>query len=312
MASIHKRGDKWRAFVLVDGKRLSKTFRLKKEAIDWANEQEQEGLIERHTFKDLIEKYRPIAASHRGSQSELGKINQIERSVTFIDLPLEYVNRQMILGYRDARLQKVTASTVNREMSVLSTMFKLAVYELNWVRKNPMEGIKRPQLPAPRRRGISQTEIDDLVKALEARQYGKPVSQMFQLSIETGMRMGEMLNLTWDRVMDKFVILDITKNGDRRQVPLSLRAREIIKERRGIDDVKVFPMSPQFATTTFIRAKAKTPHKDVRFHDARSEAVTRLSKKLDVMQLAKIIGHRNPASLMFYYSESAESIADRL
>ena len=47
-------------------------------------------------------------------------------------------------------------------------------------------------------------------------------------------------------------------------------------------------------------------------HDARSEAITRLSKKLDVLALARIIGHRDIKSLMFYYAESADAMADRL
>ena len=43
MSSIQKRGDKWRAFVLIDGKRESQTFRLKKEAVAWATEREESG-----------------------------------------------------------------------------------------------------------------------------------------------------------------------------------------------------------------------------------------------------------------------------
>jgi integrase len=121
-----------------------------------------------------------------------------------------------------------------------------------------------------------------------------------------------MTTLTWDRVFEKYLVLAATKNGDRREVPLSGRAREILKTREGIDDKQVFPVDSQLATMRFSTAKNRTPFKDVRFHDARSEAVTRLSRKLDVMQLAKMIGHRDLKSLMFYYAESSDSLADRL
>lgn len=49
-----------------------------------------------------------------------------------------------------------------------------------------------------------------------------------------------------------------------------------------------------------------------RFHDARSEAITRLSRKLDILGLARTVGHRDPRSLMLYYSKSAAEIAKKL
>ena len=312
MSSIQKRGDKWRAFVLVDGKRYSKTFRLKKEALEWAITQEEDGVLEKHTFKDLIVKYIPVVEKHRGSKSEMCKINNIRSTVEFLDLPLEYLTKAMLSVWRDARLIEVKASTVNREFCVIRSMLNMAVNDLGWLRANPAVSVMLPPDPPPRRRGVSQAEIDDITAVLEATPHGRPVAQMFRLSIETGMRMGEITALTWDRVKDKFLILDVTKNGDRREVPLSPAARNIIAERRGIDPVAVFALTTPLASDRFIKAKKRTPHKDVRFHDARSEAVTRLSKKLDVMQLAKMIGHRDPRSLMFYYAESSESLADRL
>lgn len=312
MSSIQKRGDKWRVFVLVDGKRHSKTFRLKKEAMEWANTQEEDGVLEQHTFKDLIVKYRVVAATHKGWESETGKLNKIQEKATFLELPLEYVTKGMITAWRDARALEVKANTVNRELIILNTMFNLAVNEWGWMRTNPASSVAPPKLPPPRRRGLAQDEIDAICAALNAKLYGKPVAQMFLLSIETGLRLGEMTGLTWDRVREKFVILDVTKNGDQREVPLSAAAREIIVARRGIDPVRVFPMDSESASSTFIKAKKLTPYKDVRFHDARSEAVTRLSRKLQIMDLARVIGHRNLTSLLFYYKATAADLADTL
>ena len=48
------------------------------------------------------------------------------------------------------------------------------------------------------------------------------------------------------------------------------------------------------------------------FHDTRHEACTRLARKLDVLDLAKMIGHRDPRSLMIYYNPTASEIAKRL
>lgn len=314
MSSIQKRGDKWRAFVFINGQRESKTFKLKKEAVAWAYEREEEGTgrSDSHTFRELVEAYKPTVAHHKGSRSEGYKIKTILENVTFADLPLEYVTKAMIAGYRDTRLRSVAAGTVQREMAIMAGMFTKAINDWGWLKASPVQGVIKPTRPAPRRRGVAPEEIGALVASLESTRGGKIVSQMFQLSIETGLRLGEMTGLTWDRVREKSVVLSATKNGDRREVPLSPRAREIIAERKGIDDIEVFPVDAQISSLRFLKAKNRTPYTDVRFHDARSEAVTRLSKKLTVIQLAKMIGHRDLKSLMIYYAESADSLADRL
>ena len=60
------------------------------------------------------------------------------------------------------------------------------------------------------------------------------------------------------------------------------------------------------------RAVQATKIPDLHFHDARAEAIWRLYKKFDVMDLARVIGHRNLSSLLLYYNASADELADRL
>lgn len=312
MASIQKRDDKWRAFVLIDGVRRSKTFKLKKEAVAWANEQELEGVLENHTFKEICAKYKAILEGRSNSSSYLSKLRKIEETASFADLPLEYITKKMIADYRDRRSSEVAPSTVTKDLKIIYAMFKLAINDLGWLRTNPCVGVVFPEEPPSRRRGIAQHEIDAIVQQLDASPAQRIIAQMFLLSIETGMRQGEMLDLRWPEVREKSLTLLKTKNGDKREIPLSLKAREIIATRKGVDPDRVFPVDAQYVKSMFCRARNKTPYKDVRFHDARSEAVTRLSRKLDVLQLAKVIGHRDPRSLMFYYAESADDMADRL
>jgi integrase len=50
----------------------------------------------------------------------------------------------------------------------------------------------------------------------------------------------------------------------------------------------------------------------LRFHDSRAEAIFRLSKRLDVLELARMVGHRDPRSLMLYYATTADELADKL
>ena len=307
MASIQKRGSTWVVEVCIDRKRQSKSFATKREATAWGNEKEQNGLAPRKTLSDLIEKYRPIAEKHRGYQAELSRMNHLAGS-DIGNVLLDRITPARLAEYRDSRLKEVAPVSVRREMIILSAMFKIAVDEWGWLSSNPLGTVKKPSPSKARMRGITSEEIETICKNLAPMRAGKQVEAMFLFAIETGMRLSEILSIQWEDVSDKTVFLQRTKNGDSRTVPLSLKAREIIAGRRGIDPESVFTLAAHTASKAFQRASVSGVH----FHDSRSEAITRLSKKLEVMQLAKMIGHRDLRSLMIYYAEKAEEMADKL
>lgn len=307
MASIQKRGAAWVAEVCIDRKRKSKSFPTKREATLWANEKEQNGLAPRKTLSDLINEYRSIAEKHRGYQAELSRMDHLARS-DLGNVLLDRLTPAKLAEYRNNRLKEVSPVSVRREMIIMSAMFKVAVDEWGWLPSNPLNTVKKPSPGKARMRGITQDEIDAICKNLAPMAAGKQVEAMFRFSLETGMRLSEILSIRWEDVSEKTVFLQRTKNGDSRTVPLSQKAREIIAERRGIDPESVFTLASHTASKAFQRASINGVH----FHDARSEAITRLSKKLDVLQLAKMIGHRDLKSLLHYYAEKEEEIADKL
>ncbi|WP_413789988.1 site-specific integrase [Bordetella pertussis] len=136
----------------------------------------------------------------------------------------------------------------------------------------------------------------------------------FLLSLETAMRSGELLSLEHSQVdlKKRVAQLDQTKNGDRRAVPLSSRAVALFKSLAGLNDVKVFTITPALRDVYFRQGKAIAEVDGATFHDARATALTRLSKKLSILELARMVGHRDPRSLMIYYRESAADIAKKL
>lgn len=127
------------------------------------------------------------------------------------------------------------------------------------------------------------------------------------------MRQGEIWSLTWDNVfLDRgFLTLPITKNGSKRDVPLSTNAVALLKK---MDNKRprVFKYNQQSCAAIFRRIVKLVNIKNLRFHDTRHEALTRLARKLDVLDLARMVGHRDPRSLMIYYNPTAEEISKRL
>ena len=57
---------------------------------------------------------------------------------------------------------------------------------------------------------------------------------------------------------------------------------------------------------------ARAGIENLRFHDSRHSAITNLAKKLSVLDLARMVGHRDVKSLMIYFNPTAEEIAGRL
>jgi integrase len=102
------------------------------------------------------------------------------------------------------------------------------------------------------------------------------------------------------------------KTQVKRNVALSNYAMHLIELMRGIDDVHLFTVAPISKSQYFWTMCKQTGIEDLRFHDSRHEAITRLARKLDVLDLARMIGHRDLKSLMIYYNATASEIAARL
>lgn len=91
-----------------------------------------------------------------------------------------------------------------------------------------------------------------------------------------------------------------------RQVPLSTEAARLWKAHGP------FGLTPQQIDVHFRKGCARAGIEGLHFHDSRATAITRLAKRLDILTLARMIGHRDLKSLQVYYRETAEDTAKRL
>jgi integrase len=319
MASIRQRGKRWRAELYKDGKRESQSFRTKAEAAAWAQQRESELTGARLPDKSLAEaltKYAAeVAPTHKGERWEVLRCTAMKR-LPMAKKRLAGLTATELSEYRDERLKLVAPGTVRREMSFLRSVFDVALREWRWIRENPLDAVKKPAQPPSRKRRVTDDEIDRVTLALGydggvPENASQRVAMAFLFALETAMRSGEITGLTWEKVGAKSVHLPRTKNGDSREVPLSKRARDILAEMPH-DANSVFNLSPELRDALFRKARDRAKIVDLHFHDTRAEAIWRLSKKLDVMELARMIGHRDLRSLLLYYQTTADELADRL
>lgn len=327
MATFRKRAGTWRAEVCIKGTRASATFTTKREAQAWAAQEETKlreesaGKVPNRPFRDLLERYsREVSSKKHGAAREKKMINVILRD-PLVEVSLRMLAPTDIAAWRDRRLQQVSGATVDREMTILSHACSVARREWGWLRVNPVSNVRRPPPTPARTRRPTAEESEKLLDALGYSRETLPertsarVGAAYLFAIETAMRAGEICGLEWQHVNERHLHLPRTKNGYARDVPLSAEARRIIEQLRGLNggEGAVFGVSTASLDALFRKAKARTLIEDLHFHDTRREALTRLSKVFDVLELARISGHRDLRVLQnVYYAPSAEDLAAKL
>lgn len=293
---------------------LSRTFSTKGRAKAWATDVEA-GIIgdspKKHTLAAALKRYAEEVSPHkRGARWEEIRLAALQRD-PLAKLPIGRVTSDHLGQWRDRRLKTVKPGTVLRDFNLLASVFEAARLEWKWVRANPVRDVKKPPEPPARRRGVQNSELVALRNVAETPTESEIIDG-FELAIETGMRAGEMWGIELEQVDGPVVTLDMTKNGDSREVSLSPRAIEIIGGLLADGRLTLFLCSTAVRDMMFRRLRNKAGLPDLHFHDSRSEAVSRLAKKLPILELAAQIGHRDLKSLQAYYRPSAKDRARRL
>jgi integrase len=274
--------------------------------------------VSKDCVNTIFEKFRDeVCPERKGNRWEQVRINALLRDIKWMKLPIEKMNDVVLTKWRDDRLKKVSAATVNREMNLISAVFNHAIKE--WkirMAENPVSLVKRPPKPKHRNRRITDEEYSSLVDYFRGSRRETAswyAGQMFVLGVETAMRLGEMSNLLWADVdlKKRFLTVQDSKNSDSRHVPLSTAAIKLLKETPKTDAF-VFPADKDVVGAMFRRGCGALGIEDLHFHDTRHEGVSRLAKIFNVMELAKIIGHRDLKSLMIYYNPTIEDLAGKL
>lgn len=133
-------------------------------------------------------------------------------------------------------------------------------------------------------------------------------------AVETAMRRSEICSLKWKylNINKKTILIPLTKNGEEREVPLSeIALSQILKMDRVCESI--FPISAHAITVAFRRACGRSGIKDLRFHDLRHEAISRLFEKgLSLAEVALISGHKTWSMLRRYTHLKAEDLVHKL
>lgn len=320
----------------------SKSFIRKDDAEAWARKTESDldrgqwtdrARAEATTLHALIDEYaREVVPLKRGAAVELLRLRTLQRAA-ISRYSLAAISPAVVARWRDERLASgVKGATVNRELNLLSAALNWGIRErMIALPGNPVAAVRRPALGRARDRRLEPGEEARLFDALGDRAGAVKgtkragayrvgtrnpwIRPLVLLAIETAMRQGELLSLRRENVDTAAQIahLEDTKNGAARTVPLSSRAVAVLEALPRSEDGRVFPITAHAVKLAWKRATKRAGLDDLRFHDLRHEAASRLAEKLpNLIELAAVTGHKDLRMLKRYYHPRAADLAKKL
>ena len=315
MATLRIHGKKWQSIIRIVGRPiLAKSFQSKTDAKRWANEtelkirREDSGVakIKFPSFKDISLRYLNEVSVHKKCQrDERYTINSLGREA-WSEYPINKITPLIIGRYRDKQREVVKDNTINRKLDVISTIYTTCKKEWGYPVVNPVLSIRRPKMPEPLTRRLSDQEINLLLKGNRT---SEQLRTIIELALETAMRQGEILRIHPEHIKGNTLFIPIAKTKPR-TIPLTKRALEILKYATLPFNIKQDQLTKQF--------KRLCNHygiKDVRFHTLRKQSLTDFMKvkKLDVPSTMLIAGHSDPRMLLRIYNNlKVEDVAKKL
>lgn len=322
MANVTKtKSGKWRFQVTVNYKSTVKTFATKAEGYLWEEELKagKDNKTPSMTFGQLLKKYAEnVSVKKKGVRWELIRIEKFQHD-KIASIKIADLTKATFADWRDRRLKEVSALSVLREWALLSHCLQVAVNEWEYLKENPMKGVKKPQGEPARDRLITQDEIERLCFALNYSNNAilttltSRVGAAFMFAIETAFRAQEICNLKWADINGRVAKINDSKTYTGiRDVPLSKAALAIIEQLKGVDKERVFKISTSQLDSLFRKGKKLALVEDLHFHDTRHLAITRLASKLEVLELARVVGHKDLKMLLIYYNKAASDLVSKL
>jgi integrase len=310
MAHIRKRGDKWQVQVRRQGfPSRSRTFNRHQEAVAWARAQE----LAMDRFEAGV--YQPVTCTLASILSEyLAKVTPAKKSAASETRRLNRLIRDQIASYRVCDLSPEVLATFRDRR--LEQGLRAAGYDLQLIRhalnvakaewgitlqSNPVDAIRMPPKPKPRERRLQPGEYELLLSyaAMSQSWFMKP---LIILAVETGMRLGEMLKVTWDDwdSEKQTLYLRDTKNGPNRLIPIS-DAANVVMQTITKRHQRILPTNYEAIKSAWRRLCLRAGIEQLRFHDLRHEAISRwFENDMTLAEVAILSGHRTKSSLLGY------------
>ena len=344
MASIRerKRKDGSKVFqvqIRLRGKRpTTMTFKRKTDAQRWIQDTEsairdgryfKKSESRRHTVEELIDRFIEVELPQKPKMFKeyRGQLTWWKEQIGHI--LLSDLSSPVIVQCREQLSKTITNrggfmsnARVNRYLAGLSSAITTAVNEWHWIEDNPVKKIKRLKEPKERVRFLDENERKKLLTACRESK-NKDLYLAVVLSLSTGARRMEIWSLKWSDVNleEGILIFEKTKNDQRRSVPISGHALDLLKKKnkkRFLASPLIFPSSvdpskPFDFRRPFMMALKSSQIKHLRWHDLRHTAASYMVQSgVSLKIVGEILGHRDLSVTQRYAHLSPEHLRESI
>jgi integrase len=186
----------------------------------------------------------------------------------------------------------LSAAAINRPLALLRHLLHPAHEEWGVLDEPPT--VRLEDEPEGRLRWLTPEEANRLLAAARESR-NADLADLIELSLFTGLRQAEALELTWDRVDRSrgVLLLEVTKSGRRRQVPLN-GAADAVSARRGPTDEGLVFGSTNWDRyrTAWERTVRRAKLTDLHWHDLRHTfASWAVQRRVSLFELKELLGH---------------------
>lgn len=304
---------RYRVRVRVKGFNKSKTFKNQAQSEQWGREMENMAdpdKIDGRTVAEMVDRYCAEVLPQKARNTQLSQYGQLAFWKSQIGrLKLSQVTTPDIAKGKAALAPKGN-STINSYFAALSHCYTVAIKEWEWCENNPVQNVRR--LPGTQERVRMLTDAERARLLFYAKLVPCPyLYTIVVVTLSTGPRKSEIRNMKfsdYDHARGR-IVLNETKNGERRTVRLFGHARELmgaLYQSRQPDQGYFFP-SPQDPRRpvdfrySWEMALEKAEIPNFCFHDLRHTAASYLALQGATLQdIKEILGHRSIQTALKY------------
>jgi len=303
--------EKWYIYYRIDGKRVRevvKNAQSRADALKVLQVEVADAFRGKHGFKKEEKRmeFKELAELYLENYAKINKKSWKKSDYSYLSAHLcpffgsyyiSDITPLQIEKYRIKRLNEgVSKSTVNRELATMRKMFNLAI-DWDYVKSNPVAKIKFfSEKDNRKERILSSEEERRLIQ--ESSEHLRPV---IVTALQTGMRRGEILGITWKCVdlSKRLIRIENTKSDRSRLIPFNnVLFDELLKLKKlnsKSDYVFVNPETKkpyQDVKTGFNASCRRAGIKKLRFHDLRHTFASRLVEAgISIITVKELLGH---------------------
>ena len=256
-------------------------------------------------FRDLAVEYQEWASFQKSIKNKIYLIKNLVGS--FGNVPIGQFTTMLVEQYQTKRLRSGRKpATANRDIATLSHMFTKAV-DWEMVNETTLKNIRKVKLLPEENQRLRYLETEEYMTLIDCcAAHLKPI---VITALNTGMRKSEILKLKWNNVDLKngFILLDKTKSGKRREIPINDTLRKTLGGIIRRIDVRYVFYDPKTGKhyknvqKSFESACRRAGINDFRFHDLRHTFASQLAMSgVDMLCLKEILGHASMKMTLRY------------